>query len=164
MVAFPGSLMDVPPSRGPASKVKILAAVVNRSSALVTITVKALTSHTMTVNPQIICSGLWRWLQGTGLERFEFLHAGDEWIFRGTILTLAGNMATEARYELACDSVFRTRRADISVRDAGGERTLQLAAENGRWYTNGHENQTVQGALDIDLGWSTCTNTLPIRR
>jgi uncharacterized protein len=118
----------------------------------------------MTVNSQIVCTGLWRWLQGTGLERFEFLRAGEEWIFRGTILTLAGGAAAEAHYELACDSAFRTRRAHVSVRDAAGERTLQIAAENGRWYANGHENKAVQGALDIDLGWSPSTNTLPIRR
>ena len=45
-----------------------------------------------------------------------------------------------------------------------GERTLQIATESGRWYENGRENQTVKGAIDIDLGWSPSTNTLPIKR
>jgi hypothetical protein len=115
-------------------------------------------------NSQIVCTGLWRWLQGAGLERFEFQRTADEWIFRGTILALANNAAAEARYELACDNAFRTRRAHVAVREAGGERTLHITAENGRWYANGRENQAVQGALDIDLGWSPSTNTLPIRR
>jgi uncharacterized protein len=118
----------------------------------------------VTPNSQIVCTGLWRWLQGAGLERFEFLRSGAEWIFRGTILALANDAALEARYELACDSAFRTRRAHVAVRDAAGERTLQIAAENGRWYENGREHHAVQGALDIDLGWSPSTNTLPIRR
>ena len=87
--------------------------------------------------------------------------SADEWIFRGTILTLAGNATAEAKYEIVCDRSFRTRQANVSVRDATGERTLQIAAENGRWYENGRENQTVIGALDIDLGWSPSTNTLP---
>ena len=118
----------------------------------------------MNSSPQTVSSGLWRWLQGTGLERFELLRAADDWIFRGTILTLATGTAAEARYEIVCDRSFRTRRANVSVRDATGERTLQIATENGQWYENGRENQTVNGALDIDLGWSPSTNTLPIKR
>jgi len=113
---------------------------------------------------QIVSSGLWRWLQGTGLERFELARASDDWIFRGTILTLAADAAAEAKYEIVCDRSFRTREANVSVRDATGERTLQIATEKGRWYENGRENKTVVGALDIDLGWSPSTNTLPIRR
>lgn len=113
---------------------------------------------------KLITAGLWRWFQGTGLERFEFLHASSEWIFRGTILTLAQGDAVEARYELICDQAFFTRRAQISVRDTAGERRLEISAENGRWYENGRENVSVRGALDIDLGWSPSTNTLPIRR
>ena len=125
----------------------------------VTIAEYAMNSPTQTVS-----SGLWRWLQGTGLERFELARAADDWVFRGTILTLAADAAAEARYEIVCDHSFRTRQANISVRDATGERTVQIATENGRWYENGRENKTVVGALDIDLGWSPSTNTLPIRR
>ena len=118
----------------------------------------------MLSTPQPVCSGLWRWLQGTGLERYEFLRAGDEWIFRGTVLALANHAPAEARYEIACDGSFCTRRARVSVRDATGERTLEIAAENGRWVSNGGEIAAVRGAIDIDLGWSPSTNTLPIRR
>ena len=114
--------------------------------------------------PKSVVTGLWRWLQGTGVERFEFLRTADEWLFRGTILTLAGDVATEARYEIACDPSFRTRAATVSVHDAAGERKLQITAQDGRWFENGVENQTVAGAIDIDLGWSPSTNTLPIRR
>jgi hypothetical protein len=120
--------------------------------------------YAMNSSPQTVSSGLWQWLQSTGLERFELAHAADDWIFRGTILTLAAGAAAEARYEIVCDRSFRTRRANISVRDATGERALQIATENGQWYENGRENKTVVGALDIDLGWSPSTNTLPIRR
>jgi len=118
----------------------------------------------MVFNSQPVCTGLWQWLQSPGLERFELVRSVDELIFRGTILTLAGNSAAEAKYEIVCDRSFRTRRANVSVRDATGERTLQIATESGRWYENDRENQTVRGALDIDLGWSPSTNTLPIKR
>jgi hypothetical protein len=70
----------------------------------------------------------------------------------------------EARYEIACDTLFQTRRANIYLRDSSSERSLKIDAQNGHWFENGQENQTVKGAVDIDLGWSPSTNTLPIRR
>jgi len=118
----------------------------------------------MALNSQLVCAGLWQWLQGTGLERFEFVRASDEWIFRGTILTLASDAAAEARYEIACDSLFQTRRVNIYLRDSSSERSLKIDTQNGHWFEDGRENQTVKGAVDIDLGWSPSTNTLPIRR
>ncbi|MGC2744901.1 MAG: putative glycolipid-binding domain-containing protein [Candidatus Angelobacter sp.] len=118
----------------------------------------------MTSKSQLVCTGLWQWLQSPGLERFEFSRIGDEWLFRGTILTLVGNAATETEYEIVCDPYFRTRRANVSVLDAAGERNLQIASESGHWFENGRENHTVDGAIDIDLGWSPSTNTLPIKR
>lgn len=148
------------------TKVKTLVAVVNRSSASGCPRVGGVTIAEYTVNssPQTVSSGLWRWLQGTGLERFELVRRADDWIFRGTILTLAADAATEARYEIICDRSFRTKTASISLRDPNGERRLKIAAQNGHWFENGRENEAVNGALDIDLGWSPSTNTLPIRR
>lgn len=148
------------------TKVKTLAAVVNRSWPLDVPGLTALLSqkYAMHSSSQTVSSGLWLWLQGTGLERFELVRAADDWLFRGTILTLAADAAAEARYEIVCDRSFRTRRANVSVRNATGERSLQVVTENGQWYENGRENKTVVGALDIDLGWSPSTNTLPIKR
>ena len=112
---------------------------------------------------KIIESGLWRWLTGTGLERFELIRADDGWVLGGTILARPES-PTEARYRIVCDPQFRTRLVQITLRDSGGERRLEIATKNGRWYANGDEVASVQGAIDIDLGWSPSTNTLPIRR
>lgn len=92
------------------------------------------------------------------------MRAADDWIFRGTILTLAADTAVEARYEILSDHSFRTKSASISLLDPSGERRLKISAQNGRWFENGQENQAVNGAFDIDLGWSPSTNTLPIKR
>lgn len=46
---------------------------------------------------------------------------------------------------------------------AGGRR-LELAVAGDRWYVNGREEAAVRGCVDLDLGWSPSTNTLPIRR
>jgi hypothetical protein len=103
-------------------------------------------------------------MQNPGLERFEFMRTGDEWIFRGTILTLAHDAAAEARYEISCDTLFQTMRANIYLRDSSSERSLKIDAQDGNWFENGRENHTVKSAVDIDLGWSPSTNTLPIKR
>jgi uncharacterized protein len=118
----------------------------------------------MTSDSQVVCAGLWQWVQSPGLERFEFSRAGDEWLFRGTILTMSHNAPAEAKYEIASDRSFKTKRANISLLDSNGERSLKIETQNGRWFENGRENQAVKGAVDIDLGWSPSTNTLPIKR
>ena len=109
-------------------------------------------------------SFLWQRVQGTGLERFELLQDADGWILQGTILVLEKQGPAQADYEIHCDAAWRTRRTDISLRDTDGERTLRLAVEDGRWYADGNEQEAVRGCIDIDLGWSPSTNTLPIRR
>ncbi len=148
------------------TKVKSLKAVVNRAWNCGGADRKTVPSscRLMISNSQLVCAGLWQWVQSPGLERFELLRIADEWIFRGTILTLSHNAPAEARYEIACDHSFRTRRANISILDSSGERALKIDARDGRWFENGRENQAVNGAIDIDLGWSPSTNTLPIRR
>jgi hypothetical protein len=89
--------------------------------------------------------------------------AEGQWVLRGTILAMSSS-AAEARYEIFCDAQFRTRLAQITLRDSGGERRFEIATENGHWYANGNEVPSVRGAVDVDLGWSPSTNTLPVRR
>jgi hypothetical protein len=86
------------------------------------------------------------------------------WFLHGTILTIADGEAVEARYRVTCDRRWRTRRAEVTVEKAGAKRSLTLHASRGRWYRNGRELADVRGCIDVDLGWSPSTNTLPIRR
>ena len=113
---------------------------------------------------RLIQTGLWQWMQGTGIERFELLRMPHEWVLRGTIIASAEAGPAEARYEILCDDSWQTRRADISLRDETAERVLQVTIEDGEWYANGRVNETVAGCRDIDLEWSPSTNTIPIRR
>ena len=113
---------------------------------------------------QLVETCLWRWLRGTGLERFELLREDAGWVLRGTILALGDRPSAEARYEVSCDPAWSTRRVDVTLFEAGVERSLRLSVEDGRWYESGRERDAVRGCLDVDLGWSPSTNTLPIRR
>lgn len=118
----------------------------------------------MSSNSQIVSIGLWQWLQRVGLERFELARTEQDWKLRGTILATSEIGPVEARYEITCNTFFHTQLARISVLDSAGERSLEISVQKGLWLVNGRENTSVRGALDIDLGWSPSTNTLPIRR
>lgn len=85
----------------------------------------------MTSNLQLIRTGLWQWLKGTGLERFELLQSPGKWLLRGTILTLAEHEPAEVRYEIVCDSAWLTRGAEILIRHRNEERELHITAEQG---------------------------------
>ncbi len=100
-----------------------------------------------------------------GLERFELSRDDGHWLLRGNVVALEdGGAPVEASYQVVCDADWRTERAEVAVRDAGGGRSLTLTTEGSRWYANGREAESLQGCIDLDLGWSPSTNTLPIRR
>jgi hypothetical protein len=115
-------------------------------------------------NAELIRTGFWKSVRGTGLERFELLQTPYEWKLKGTILEFAKHGPAEARYEVVCDAGWRTKSAEILLRDDGIENTVRIIAKDGLWYENGQPNESVAGCIDIDLGWSPSTNTLPIRR
>jgi hypothetical protein len=111
-----------------------------------------------------VAACLWRWRRATGLERCVLAREGVGWHLSGTVLTLHEGGPAEARYDVTCDDEWRTRRVLVSVEDATCERTLSLEAADGVWRVEGREIAAVRGCLDVDLGWSPSTNTLPIRR
>jgi len=85
-------------------------------------------------------------------------------VLGGTILTVHEREPVEARYRITCDRGWRTRQVEVTVYARAAERSLTLTADRGRWYRGGREQAQVRGCVDVDLGWSPSTNTLPIRR
>jgi hypothetical protein len=113
----------------------------------------------------LIASGLWRRVDATGLERFEMLRDGASWVLHGTVLLRDEGLDFEARYEVRCDTEWRTQACDVRLREGASERRLRLTASDGRWTRDdGIEMPSVAGAVDVDLSWTPATNTLPIRR
>src|SRR5262249_53570002 len=103
-----------------------------------------------------------------GLERFELLRRDGGWLLRGVIVAVcdpeSDSKSAEVRYQVACGNDWRTERVAIDLRSASGPRSLALVAGDGRWHADGREVEALRGCLDVDLGWSPSTNTLPIRR
>ena len=112
----------------------------------------------------LVSAGFWESQSKRTVERFELLTAPTGWWLRGTIVQMDDAESAEARYEIRCDSAWRTESADIVLRTSGAHLDLNVRVESGHWYENGRINESVDGCIDIDLGWSPSTNTLPIRR
>lgn len=69
------------------------------------------------------------------------------------------------RYRIDCDSEWRTRAAWIEGEAEGQPVRFALSADGmGQWARDGHVLAELAGALDVDLGFTPATNTLPIRR
>lgn len=107
---------------------------------------------------------LWKRQDDTGLERFELAASEESWMLRGTILVLHRSQPAEVRYRVQCDSAWRTESAEVSLYMSDGEKHVSVTVEDGRWFENTRINRETQGCIDIDLGWTPSTNTLPIRR
>lgn len=85
--------------------------------------------------------------------------------FRGTVvLPIAGEPAHLA-YEVAAEPGWRTRSADVTIVRSGGSQRISIVADGeGHWTLDGQPATELDGCLDVDLGWTPATNTLPIRR
>jgi uncharacterized protein len=120
---------------------------------------------------------LWQGLFRPGAEWCELAREENGWRLSGAALVATGDEPSLARYEIALAPDWSTRQARIAVR-AGvdeRERRLRLRADDDRnWHVErdskpgadapADDLKAVQGLIDIDLGVTPATNTLPIRR
>jgi hypothetical protein len=128
---------------------------------------------------------LWRRLDAVGAEHVLIddaagLHA------RGT-MTAATPVPFVCRYELYTDDAWVTARFEATVEGAGFRRGVRLERAASRWRVTASEQgdldatlvaaghpraglggaedpDRLRAALDVDLGYSPLTNTLPLRR
>ena len=83
----------------------------------------------------------------------------------GTVMGAEDGIPVRIEYRVLTDATGAT--TAVHVRDLRGfqQRTLQLARDTkGNWTVDGAADRLLKGCLDVDLGCSPSTNTLPIRR
>jgi len=107
----------------------------------------------------------WRRADGSGLELASIESSPSELAITGAVVLVHDDVAWEIRYRLEVDEEGRTRaaRVDWSADDATGRLTLAVD-DDGHWSRDGAPSPELDGAFDVDLGFSPSTNTLPIRR
>ncbi len=107
---------------------------------------------------------LWRWLDGSGMEHCRLVEREAGVTLAGVVIAYAA-APWRIEYEIRCDASWRTRTVTVRAEQGTSEHALVLDAdEHGNWTMNGQRRGDLQGCIDVDLGFSPSTNTLPIRR
>jgi hypothetical protein len=107
----------------------------------------------------------WRRLDVPGHEEARIAQTADGWRLTGRLEADEANVHAQLTYLIECAPDWRTRRAIVAGAAAGAPVEFEFTADGGgQWTLNGAPLPLVEGALDIDLGFTPATNLLPIRR
>ena len=107
----------------------------------------------------------WRRLDVPGREEARADRTATGWRLSGELDVEEAGVAARLRYGIDCDPEWRTRSALIEGDVGGGTVRFSLTASGtGHWMRDGVLVPELAGALDVDLGFTPATNTLPIRR
>lgn len=106
----------------------------------------------------------WRRLDVPGTEEARVVQTVEGWRLTGELAVKEGGLGARLRYTIHCDPGWRTRTA--LVEGVADDRPIRfaLAVDGGHWTRDSAPLPQLAGALDIDLGFTPATNTLPIRR
>jgi hypothetical protein len=107
----------------------------------------------------------WRRLDAPGHEEARIEQITEGWRLTGQLEVDETGVRARLVYVIECGRDWRTRRSIITGQAAGAPIRFELTADgDGHWTLNGAPLPLVEGARDIDLGFTPATNLLPIRR
>jgi len=118
---------------------------------------------------------LWQGIFLPGCEWCELASVDDGWRIAGTVLAAVEGEPARIEYAIALDDDWSTREVTIDSQrglDPRHERLRLTVDPEQRWYVErdtvggsaAEEIAALRGLIDVDLGFSPMTNTLPIRR
>ena len=109
---------------------------------------------------------LWRNVLKAGAEYCTLSRNDGGWLWQGTAVAAWDERTPlQVSYEIQCDRGWQTREAKVEKRAGGAVEAMHLRTTgNRRWWVNEKERVELLGCVDVDLGASPATNTLPIRR
>lgn len=100
-----------------------------------------------------------------GAERCRIVPVEGGWDLSGVVVAAYDGRAVDVRYALAVDEGWGTRSVAVTMDDLVHPVRLELSRSTmGRWTVDGRTAPELEGCVDVDLGISPLTNTLPIRR
>jgi hypothetical protein len=92
-------------------------------------------------------------------------HTATGWRLNGELDVEEAGLTARLRYVIECDPEWRTRSTLVEGDAGGASIRFSLAADGaGQWTCDAAPLPDLSGALDVDLGFTPATNTLPIRR
>jgi hypothetical protein len=120
---------------------------------------------------------LWQRIDPPGSEWCVLEREPEGWRLRGIVLTEVATAPVLIHYAVALAADWSTRAVEIAMRSGNANRPQQLrltVAPEQRWQLEREPPQdpplpqddlrALHGLVDVDLGFSPATNTLPIRR
>ena len=96
-------------------------------------------------------------------EHFTLHSHHDGYRFAGTTLIRHEGIRVEIDYVVEARPDWSTRAARIDIPAMATLFEVEVSPQ-GRWVIEGNHRPDLDGGVDIDLGWTPATNTLPIRR
>jgi uncharacterized protein len=107
----------------------------------------------------------WRRIDVPGCEDARIEQTAQGWRLTGKLSVEEGSVTAQLAYLIECEHDWRTRLTIITGSASGAPIRFELRADGrGHWTLDGVPLPRVEGALDIDLGFTPSTNLLPIRR
>jgi hypothetical protein len=104
----------------------------------------------------------WRPVSGEGLEHLELRATDGGIVAHSAIVGTFEGLAFGASYEIRLSPDWRFRSLTLARAD-GASLALEADAA-GLWTMNGRPAPQFDGCIDVDVGATPFTNTLPIRR
>lgn len=114
---------------------------------------------------------LWKQIDEPWMERCTLIESVGRspahWTLEGTVIGTSKTVPFEVTYQVYCEQGWATRGVLVGSRIGTEARNTQLwLGDDGGWSLEPGEVELPElaGALDVDLGFTPATNTLPIRR
>lgn len=107
---------------------------------------------------------LWTSIELSSAEHFVLDQVATGCRFAGTVALLIDGAPGHISYEVHADDSCRTGRAEARITRSGEYTDLTVEVSGQVWTVNGQARDDLTGCIDIDLGWTPATNTLPMRR
>jgi hypothetical protein len=98
-------------------------------------------------------------------EHFTGGRHGDGQRLQGVVVVPVAGRPAHISYRVDADAGWRTRTVQADIEVAHRPSRLELGGDGqGTWTSNGQPAPELSGCVDVDLGWTPATNTLPIKR
>lgn len=114
---------------------------------------------------KLLSSALWRRTDTAMFECCRLSSTGGLYFFEGTVLAPLDNEPAEIRYEIIAAANWQSLAARVRVQRGHEQKTVEISRDGlDHWSVNGTIHPEFDGLQDLDLAFSPCSNTLPIRR
>ena len=108
---------------------------------------------------------LWRRIDIEGREACRMSQSASGWSLRGNTIYREHGLITAVTYQIDHDDRWCTHAARVSGWSGNKRIDLQIIQQaDGIWSINDRMIASLEGCIDVDLGFSPATNTSAIRR